>query len=144
MQTGQVKHTSTTKKNTTHDTNVREQLWKDPNPRARYDDGDDVEYQPYDREPKERSDQTQHSDAEVPHAQAHDRGPQREHHTREHEGHHQHAARVRRPLRAFVEPHKVRVLGELLLGVDGDVAGRGGGARLCPAVDAEVECVLDS
>ena len=108
-----------------HHTNICEQFWKYPNTRRRDNDGDHVEYESYDRQSKECTDEAKHPHTDVPHAETHDGRPQWEHDSGEHDGHHEQTASVRRPLGPLVEPCKVAVLRERLLGGDSDVARRG-------------------
>ena len=102
----------------THETDVREEIREDPDTRARNDDGDDIENEADDGNGKEETNESEHANTQVPNAQAHNRWPEWEHDTGEHNSHHGDATDVCRPLRAFVEPRVVLCRLEHLLWVD--------------------------
>ena len=67
---------------------------------------------------KEETNESEHANTQVPNAQAHNRWPEWEHDTGEHNSHHGDATDVCRPLRAFIEPRVVLCRLEHLLWVD--------------------------
>lgn len=123
-----------------YESDIREQFGEYPDAWRGDDDSDDVENEAYDREGEEETDEAQHADREVPHPEAHDGRPEREHHARKHDRDHGHAAEICRPLRALVEPRVVVRRDERLHLRDLELfRGAGGGAGRRAALDAEEE-----
>jgi hypothetical protein len=126
----------------TYEANIRKELREYPDTRRRNDDGDDVEDQPNDGNSEEQPNEAEDTDREVPHTKTHDGWPEREHHTRKHDGDKGSTSEVRGDLAAFVEPHKVMrsFNGCALLWHDIEHLRRGGfGARGSTTLNAEEE-----
>ena len=126
----------------TYESNIRKQLRKYPNPRTSDHNGNHVEDQTDNTKREEEAEQAQHGDAQIPHTEAHDGRPEREHDASEHDKDHEQAPGVGRPLGALVEPRVVLVWCEELLCDDLEGLGGGGGfPGRAPLLHAEEEGV---
>ncbi|KAI3483106.1 hypothetical protein L1887_54031 [Cichorium endivia] len=122
------------------ESDILEQVGEDPDTRLGDDDGDEPEDEPEDGDGKEEADQAQCCHREVPNAEAHRGGPEREHDAGEHDCDHSDTGELEPELRTLKEPDVVQLALEELLLVDLDDLGRVLAARAGAAVDAEEEC----
>lgn len=125
----------------THKSDIRKELREYPYARGCHEHGDDVEYQPYKCDCKEKADEAEHDNTEVPHTQTEDGRPEGKHDCGKDNQYHACTADIRDPLRALVEPRKVPVFLEGLHRVHLEVLWRLGPCRRLPALHEEEESI---